>query len=197
MTPQQINQSNNHPKEGDIIAADPLKTTEEVLLVKDYVKRSIRDYALFILGINTNLRASDIVRLTVGDVIDGQVCIREKKTKKKRLFRLNEITRQAIAPLLGREEGEALFASRKGGSLSIPALSRLVKLWCERSGLKGNYSSHTLRKTWAYFQYYHAKRDLAEISHQLNHSSMRTTYNYLGITPDVVKEMYEYEIGRG
>ncbi len=35
----------------------------------------------------------------------------------------------------------------------MPSVSNMVKLWCAEAGLNGNYGSHTLRKTWGYWQY--------------------------------------------
>jgi site-specific recombinase XerD len=49
--------------------------------------------------------------------------------------------------------------------------------------LRGNYGTHTLRKTWGY----HARKngvELALIMHKLNHNSLAYTKRYLGITDD-------------
>ncbi|MCI0711985.1 MAG: hypothetical protein L0154_17660 [Chloroflexi bacterium] len=53
----------------------------------------------------------------------------------------------------------------------------------EDVGLRGNYGTHTLRKTWGY----HARKngvELALIMHKLNHNSLAYTKRYLGITDD-------------
>src|SRR5690606_30116758 len=58
----------------------------------DRMKRvlSPRDRLMFVIGINSGLRISDILRLKVGD-IRGQefITIREKKTGKAKRFRIN------------------------------------------------------------------------------------------------------------
>lgn len=196
MTPRQQVQSANHPAKGDIITAEPLRTFEQVAEVKEYLSRhSLRDLALLTLGINTNLRASDIIRLTVSDVQGNELLIREKKTGKIRRIPINAAVKKALVRLPLADPSAPLFPSRKGsGFLTVPAVSRLVKKWCEDCGFKGDFSSHTLRKTWAFFQYYHFKTDLAEISNELNHSSLKMTYKYLGITPKSVEAMYAREI---
>jgi integrase len=195
MTRQQA-QSQNHPQPGSIIAADPLRTFDQVKEVKEYLGRhSVRDLAMFTFGVNTNLRASDIVRVTVGDVHSGSLTIREQKTGKVRRIGLNDTVMAALQPLRGRESSAPLFASAKGGGfLTVSALSRMVKWWCEDCGFKGNFSAHTMRKTWAFFQYFHFGTDIVRISDQLNHSSVAMTYRYLGITPREVSEMYAREI---
>ena len=61
---------------------------------------------------------------------------------------------------------------------------------CQEVELRGNYGTHSLRKTWGY----HARLqgvDLALIMHKLNHSSIATTKRYLGITDDELQEVVQ------
>ena len=44
---------------------DPIKRLNDVRSIKKLLADSPRDSALFIIGINTNLRASDILNLTI------------------------------------------------------------------------------------------------------------------------------------
>jgi integrase len=74
--------------------------------------------------------------------------------------------------------------------IGVSAFNHMVKKWCGDAGLTGNFGSHTLRKTWAFLQYTVFNTDLSIISDQLNHSSMKTTYRYLGIMPDHIKALY-------
>jgi site-specific recombinase XerD len=56
------------------------------------------------------------------------------------------------------------------------------------AGLRGNYGTHTLRKTWVY----HARmngEDLALIMYKLNHSDLAYTKRYLGITDEEPEEV--------
>jgi len=47
--------------------------------------------------------------------------------------------------------GEHLFKSHKvGQALKVSSVHNLVKAWCKPVKLKGNYGSHTLRKTRGY-----------------------------------------------
>ena len=60
---------------------------------------------------------------------------------------------------------------------------QLVSTICRDVGLRGNYGTHSLRKTWGY----HARMngvDLALIMHKLNHSNLAYTKRYLGITDE-------------
>jgi hypothetical protein len=42
------------------------------------------------------------------------------------------------------DDADPLFKSRKGSK----SVNRLVESWCASINLKGNYGSHSLRKTW-------------------------------------------------
>lgn len=51
--------------------------------IREIIKQqNKRNYILFLLGINTGLRISDILRSRVRDVEGRSIFIREKKTKK-------------------------------------------------------------------------------------------------------------------
>ena len=58
----------NHPAAGSQIKVDPIKNLKDIKAIKKMLAASPRDYALFVMGINTNLRASDLINLTVGRV---------------------------------------------------------------------------------------------------------------------------------
>ena len=64
------------------------------ILISSHMKYAIadnpRDFCLFVLGINTNLRASDLTQITVGMVKDKKAGddleLKEKKTGKESSF---------------------------------------------------------------------------------------------------------------
>lgn len=70
---------------------EPIRDMDLVLDVADYLKtRNERDYVLFMFGIYTGLRISDILKFRVRDVKDKDaVYIREKKTGKEKRFPIN------------------------------------------------------------------------------------------------------------
>jgi PAS domain S-box-containing protein len=63
-------------------------------------------------------------------------------------------------------------------------MNSLVKKWCARINLPGNYGSHTLRKTFGYQQLIYYGADLTEIMGFFNHSNKYQTFEYLGIDPE-------------
>ncbi len=63
----------NHPKKGSKISVEPIRELKDIRSIKKLLKDNLRDYALFTIGINTNLRASDLCQITVGMVRDLKV----------------------------------------------------------------------------------------------------------------------------
>lgn len=193
----------NHPKAGDVIKVEPIRTIDEVNAVREAIAENARNLAIFTLGVNVNLRASDLVKIRIGDVrwlkAGDMLRSREKKTKKLREITLNNkviAALQAQMTELGSQPDDAfLFPSRKGGGpLTVPTLNNLVKEWCEQAGLKGNFGSHTLRKTFGYIHRTVFKTDIPTLMKMFNHATQRQTLEYLCIQEDELKTAYLKEI---
>ena len=197
----------NHPVKGSSIRVDPIRDLKDIKLIKKILIERPRDFALFVLGINTNLRASDLLKIRVGDVRylkPGEYfTLREKKTLKLRSITINKAVFDAIRQLLEDDQnvvdGDYLFRSRKkqsasGGMLTVSYLNSLVKSWCSEINLRGNYGSHTLRKTFGYIHRTVFGTDIPTLMEMFNHSSQRQTLTYLGIQSCEIKDAYLKEI---
>src|SRR5210317_1318688 len=139
-------QNYNHPEKGSSIKVDPIKSTKHIQTIKKLLADKPLDYALFTVGINTNLRASDLLRIKVGQVKDlkpnYEIGFNEKKTKKPRRITLNKACILAIQGLLASKEyqdGDYLFTGQRG-RLTVPTVGQKVKSWCRAINLKGNFS---------------------------------------------------------
>ena len=53
----------NRPRKGDIIKVSPIRKKEHIEAIKKLLKDQPRNLALFTFGINTALRASDILQI--------------------------------------------------------------------------------------------------------------------------------------
>jgi integrase len=152
-----------------------------------------RDRLLFIFGINSSLRISDILRLKVGDVRGKTtLTLREKKTGKLKKFRLNQSVVSAVQQLVPADasDNDWLFPSRKGNRpITRVQAYRILTDAARRAGLDIEVGTHTLRKTFAYHAY-KAGVDLALLMSVLNHSSQRETLRYIGITQDQVDDVF-------
>jgi len=191
----------NHPKKGSQIKVNPIKKLKDIKAIKKILADKPRDFALFTIGINTNLRASDLLRLKVGQVKDliagDAVEMKEKKTGKVRRITLNKTCINAIQTLLSSkqyQDDHYLFQSQRRHVLTTPSVHKLVKGWCSEINLKGNYGSHALRKTWGYHQRVTFGVDLPRLMVCFNHSTQKQTLDYLCIQPQEIKDVYENEL---
>jgi integrase len=191
----------NHPKKGSTIKVEPIKERKDIGTIKKLLADNPRDFALFTIGINTNLRASDLLRIKVGMVRglqpNDEIEVREKKTKKLRRVTLNKACIDAIRNLLASrpfKDSDYLFQSQRAEVLIVPSVVRMVKQWCRAINLKGNFGSHTLRKTWGYHQRVTFGTDLPRLMVCFNHSTQRQTLEYLCIQADEIREVYENEL---
>jgi integrase len=196
--------TNNRPQPGDIIAVDPIRDLKAIKSIKKLLADKPRDLALFVVGINTNLRASDLVRITVGQVrslkANDSFPLREKKTGKAREVILNASCVDAIRSYLdtrpNAQDDEPLFLSQRGGKAITPiSINALVKSWCKTLNLKGNYGAHTLRKTFGYHQRVSFGVDIPTLMHCFGHSTQRQTLKYLGIGEQEVRSVFANSIG--
>lgn len=192
----------NAPKKGQKIKVDPIRNLEDIQLIRRMLQDRPRDLCLFTLGINTNLRASDLLRLRVYQVRDvaagDAIEINEKKTGKPRRLTLNRACVAAIANLVAGKAchpGEHLFKSQKGGGpLTVSTVNNMVKAWCKAVRLKGNYGSHSLRKTWGYHQRVTYKVDIPTLMVCFNHATQRQTLDYLCIQPEEIRNVFRNEL---
>jgi integrase len=198
----------NHPQKGDTIKVEPIRRSRDIAAIKQLLGTRPRDLAIFVTGINTNLRASDLVRLTIGQVRHLQPLddleLREQKTGKLRRITVNKAVVAAIQAAIAsypedrRTDTHPLFQSdrrgRGGGMLTVSSVHRLVKYWCASINLRGNYGSHTLRKTWGYHQRVTYGVGLPELMVAFNHATQRQTLTYLCVQPDEVRSVYANEI---
>jgi integrase len=190
-------QNFNRPEKGSKIKVEPIKRKKDIDSIKKLLSDNPRNSALFTIGINTNLRASDLLRINAGDVrglrAGDSIEIKEKKTGKFRRVTLNKACIQAIQRLLASrpyEDDGQLFMGQRG-PLTVPSVHRLVKSWCRAINLKGNYGSHSLRKTWGYHQRVTFGTDIPRLMVCFNHSTQRQTLDYLCIQPEEIKDVYE------
>ncbi|PEV11699.1 site-specific integrase [Bacillus thuringiensis] len=89
--------------------------------MKEYLKqKSERNYILFVIGINTGLRISDILKLKVGDLKGSHISMREMKTGKQKRIQITAALRRELKWYIeDMEEYEYLIKSRQGKNRPI------------------------------------------------------------------------------
>ena len=181
---------------------EPIRDTKKIDRMKKYLKeKSTRDYCLFVLGINSGLRISDLLSLQVKDVAEDngklkeRITITEQKTGKTKDFPISDTASKAIKEQLdamkSKEPTSYLFPSRKGGgAIQRYQAWRILNEAAKHSGLADDaIGTHTMRKTFGYHAYKKGM-DITIIQKLLNHSSPSITLSYIGITRDDLDNVY-------
>jgi integrase len=194
-------ENRNHPQPGSTITVEPIRDIKGIAAIKKQIEHNPMYTALFTLGINTNLRAGDLLGIKVGQVRGlrpmDELDLREEKTGNRRRISLNKSCIDAVRALLASrtyQNDDFLFLGQRGERLTVPSVNRLVKQWCSSAGISGNYGSHTLRKTWGYHQRVTFGVGLPELMTVFGHATQRQTLSYLCVQPDEVKNVYANEL---
>lgn len=125
-----------------------------------------------------------------------EIEIKEKKTGKIRRISLNKACIDAINGLLRSSDFRDSYHLFKGqrGPIRPETVHALVKSWTKALKLKGNYGSHTLRKTGGYHQRLKYNIGIPELMVCFNHSTQKQALDYLCIQPEEIKRVYANEI---
>ncbi len=190
----------HRPAPGSVLKVDPIRDKRAIGRIKKMRRDHPRDLCLFVVGMNTAFRANELLSLKVGQVrslLPGDVLsVKQSKTGKFRQVTVNNavvdsISYHLVANLL--TDDEPLFKGKRG-CLTVPTVSTMVKTWCENAGLKGSYGSHTLRKTWGYWQRMERGTAVPLLMEAFGHATQQQTLAYLGIQAEEIAQIYEMEL---
>ena len=168
---------------------EPIRDKEKIETVKRILKANrIRDYLLFLMGINVGLRISDILKLKVGQVKQkNYISIKEQKTGKYKKFPITDSFKSVLEEYIqDKNDEEWLFSSQRGGKpITRIQAYRIINNACTKAGINANVGTHTLRKTFGY-HFYQEKKDVALLQCLFNHSAPSITLRYIGINQDII-----------
>ncbi len=178
---------------------EAIRNQKQINDMKRYLKAyNLRDWLLFILGINSGLQVSDLLALQVEDVKDcSRIILREKKTGKSKDFPVSDSCQKAIQEYFeatGLITGP-LFPSRKTmgcrgtGAISRQQAYKTLHEAARAVGITGAIGAHTLRKTFGYWAFQQGV-NVTRIQQSLNHSTPSVTLSYIGITKDELDQVY-------
>lgn len=175
----------------------PIRDQEKVEAIKDFFKgESNRNYLLFLMGINTGLRISDILKLKVGDVKEKYITIREQKTGKQKWIMITPALRRELKRCMSeRPDHEYIFRSRQGGNKPIcrSMAYKILRKAANEFKMK-DIGCHSMRKTFGY-HFYQQTKDVAILQEIFNHSSPDITLKYIGVNQDGMdKAMSKFKI---
>ena len=173
-----------------VIDVQPIRSKEALDNMKWALKRFCgdRDYIMFLIGINTGLRVSDILALKKEQIVKlksrkrKEFTVTEGKTKKQSVINLTAIFTEVYEYAVTLES-EWLFPSRKGDKAisTIQAYRQLQK--AGNMAEVESIGTHTMRKTFGYW-FYKQTKDIAMLQSILNHSTPKITMRYIGIAKE-------------
>lgn len=170
----------------------PLKLKDIwAIRVRLQMERRTRELALFNLGLDSKLRACDLVALRVrevchGDSVANRAIVVQHKTGRPVQFEITAATREVVSTwikLAGLRNDDYLFPSRLHASphLGTRQYARIVHGWVEEIGLDGQaYGTHSMRRTKPTLIYRRTK-NLRAVQLLLGHTKLESTVRYLGI----------------
>lgn len=171
----------------EINSVSPIKSREKVREICKYLKlTNERNFILFMLGIYSGLRVSDILRLKAKDVTGkSHFILKEGKTgKTQKLIICDELKKELKWYCKNMLPDDYLIPSRvtnEGRNKPITRqrafqILKEVAITFEED----NIACHSMRKTFGY-HYYKNTGDIATLQKIFNHSSPRETLIYIGI----------------
>ena len=168
----------------------PLRSQQEIndfLFCLRRNKNAERDVFLFLIGINSGLRMSDIVKLKKQDILSAKnPRIVEQKTGKTRILYLSSLQDLIQTYTTDLAADAYLFPSTKGGHLEVNTVYQMFQKVAALLG-RDDIGTHTLRKTFGY-HYYKKTKDVATLMEIFGHSSESITKRYIGIKEDEISE---------
>jgi len=158
-----------------------------------------RELALFDLGIDSKLRACDLVKLRVRDVCHGdrvasRGTVLQQKTQRPVQFEISPGTREAVEAWVrkaGLRSDDYLFPSRvrRSPHLGTRQYARILDGWVSLVGLDpAGYGTHSMRRAKASLIYRRTK-NLRAVQLLLRHAKLESTVRYLGIEVDDALEL--------
>jgi integrase len=179
-------------------------TPRQIEMLKEFLGNAgeIKELALFSLGIDSMLRCSDLLKLTVQDVSDfkgkikSTIQLRQKKTSQGHQVRIGKSTIKALEDLIRKEkkyEDDFLFTTERypRKAMGRGYYSKLVKEWCQFLHLDArDYSTHSIRRSRAKIVF-KATHNIEVVRQLLGHKSVASTSTYIGQTQDETFELYE------
>jgi len=182
-------------------------TDEEVEIVATSFggKFAARDRALFLLGVKSGFRISELLSLRLADVVQTErivdrVTVQRRNMKKKtegRTVLLHPDAKAALTEWIrqlttdGYMTDDALvFQSRKGRNQAINRQQawNILREAYQANELGGKLGTHSMRKTFADRIYDRLGRDLVKTQRALGHRNVNSTVSYLSFREEDIDE---------
>jgi len=165
----------------------------------------LRDRTMLELLYASGLRVSELVSLKTFHLSLNEGVIRVLgKGSKERLVPYGEVARDWLtrylqgtrAEILGQQQSQDLFVTRRGAAMSRVMFWNIVKRQARRAGITAPLSPHTLRHAFATHLLNHGA-DLRAVQMLLGHADISTTTIYTHIARERLKSLHAQHHPRG
>jgi integrase len=169
--------------------ARPLNDAE-ILGVLTYLQ-SPRDRALFVFGMRTGFRISEILSLKVADLVQygvmaDTVTVRRSSMKGKRQSRSVPLHSQAKEAISDYLKTRSYHPDSRLFEMTRQHAWRILKEAAYKAHLSGTISTHSMRKTFGMNVYNRTNKNVVAAQRALGHVSLASTSHYLSIGQDEV-----------
>ncbi len=165
---------------------EPIRSVDLIRDISLFLKtKSERNYIMFLLGIYSGLRISDILKLRVKDVKNkNSISLREQKTGKQRIFVINPYLKKELKKYIDDNylPSDQYLIKRQGKrneSISRVRAYEILREAAEYFRID-NIGTHTMRKTFGYHFYLQTK-DVLTLQKIFNHAHPVITLRYIGM----------------
>ena len=145
---------------------EALKDISQIEAMKKYLKEhSQRDYLLFVIGINTGLKITELLSMKFEEVLHEDGTVKE------------------FYSLPVKRENYVFQSNKTTNSISRQQAYRVIHSAAEAVGIVGKIGTNSMRKTFGYHAY---KRGIAIalLQKHFHHATPSETLKYLGISKD-------------
>lgn len=167
-------------------------TLSERILTEVEITRMIaleaqpRNHAILLCLYGSGIRVSELCGLRWRDCVDradgGQITVMGKRDKTRTILLPSSVWSVIIGLRGEAADGDPVFKSRQGGSLTRSQVWRIVRRAARRAGIKKNVSPHFCRHAHGSHALDHGA-PISLVQATLGHASVATTGRYLHARP--------------
>ncbi len=167
---------------------------DEYLKLLNAAAGNARDYAILQVFLQTGLRVSELVGLTLAEVdLTEQTMLINGKGKKQRTVYLEKKATQALSAYLTNRPPSAdqhVFLNYHGSGLSVRGVMDIVEKYRGLAGISKKFSCHSLRHTCATYKVVKGYSP-ADLQALLGHEKPETSFIYVHLAKDAKKLMQQ------
>jgi len=173
---------------------EAIRDKRQIQSIKKVLKKSsARDYLLFVFGINTGLKITELLNIRVSDVVsenqkvNDYLKLYDEGSGETRFIYLNSKVKKALKEFLAKDKWEMtafLFhSSRSSQPITRQQAYRIIHEAAEKAGVTVKVGTQSMRKTFGF----HAFKQGVAISllqKYFHHSTPSETLKYIGVSKD-------------